>query len=99
MGREHQIRVCIEVNLHAASWSQGGSIRFADQTTHQHFSRIEDVDDSLAIPQLIAFLGMAIGVSAKDILICNHPGKRSVDLQPVDVGLSSFHGYFLPITL
>ena len=66
---------------------EGGAIGFADGTADEHFGGIEDADEGLAAIELVAFLGVAHGVVAVEILVGDHAGEGSVDFELVHVGL------------
>ncbi len=60
---------------------EGGAIGFADSTADQHFGGVEDADDGLAAVELVAFLGMAHGIIAVEVLVGDHTGEGSVEFQ------------------
>ena len=99
VGGEGEIGIGVEVDGGLAAGDEGGAIGFADGTADQHLGRVEDADDGLAAVELIAFLGVAHGIVAVEILVGDHAGERSVEFELGHVGLSAFEHDFLAIAL
>src|ERR1035437_6265582 len=89
----------VEIDGGLAAGDKGGAIRFADGTADEHLSGIEDADDGLATPELIAFLGMAHGIVAIETLVGNEAGERGVQFEFGHIRLGAFEHDFLAVAL
>jgi len=99
VGGDGEIGIGVEIDGGLAAGDKSGAIRFADGTADEHFSGIEDADDGLATPELIAFLGVAHGIVAIETLVGDQAGERGVDFEFSHVGPGAFEHDFLAVAL
>ena len=99
VGGEGEIGIGVEVDGGLAAGDEGGAIGFADGAADEHFGGIEDADEGLAAVELIAFLGVAHGIVAVEILVGDHAGERGVEFELGHVGLRALEHDLLAIAL
>ena len=99
MGGKGQIGISVEVHGGLAAGDESRTIGLADGAADEHDGGVENADDRLAAVELIAFLGMAHGIVAVEILVGDHAGERSVQFEFVHIGLGAFEHDFLAIAL
>ena len=99
MSRQGDIRICVQIDFGAGAGGESRAIRFADHASNHHLGWIEYADDGLAAIELIALLGMAVGVASIEILMRHHTRQGCVNLKAVDIRLGAIHCYFLPVPL
>ena len=99
VGGEGEIGIGVEIDGGLGAGDEGRAIGLADGAADQHLGGVEDADEGLAAVELIAFLGMAHGVVAVEILVGDHAGESGVEFEFGHVGLSAFEHDFLAIAL
>ena len=99
VGGEGEFGIGVEVDGGLGAGDEGGAIGFADGAADQHLGGIEDADDGLAAVELIAFLGVAHGIVAVEVLVGDHAGEGGVQFEFGHVGLGALEHDFLAVAL
>ena len=99
VGGDGEIGVGVEIDSGFGAGDESGAIGLAHGAADEHFGRIEDAEDGLAAPELVAFLGVAHGIVAVEVLVSDDAGKGRVEFEPGHVAFGAVERHFLAVAL